>query len=148
MFRRYRGEARFVLSTRKSPEVWLRSLKRHSLRNGGLNLRTKIYGYPFPHLNEQAHLDFYNRHNDIFVTFAERHKCNFVTTVVGEDNLFEKMCPLLSEEVPRIASPETNMLRVSANPDNTRFIKYLDELNHQLELTGKSKLSIDEALDI
>ena len=148
MFSRYGDQARFVLSARKSPEIWLQSLKRHSLRNGGKSFRRKIYGYEFPHLNEQAHLDYYNRHNDRFLEFAEKNNCKYAVTVMGEDNLYEKKSPLLNEKPPTKEIKKANALGLPDDLTDTRFVKFLSEMNRQLEAAGKRTLSAEEALDV
>jgi hypothetical protein len=64
-YQRFGLRARYVLSTRSSPEKWLKSLKTHSLtfqpRQGKHQI---IYGSKYPHGHEQEHIDYYNKHNE------------------------------------------------------------------------------------
>lgn len=48
---RYGTDARFILTLRRSPEAWLRSLKRHALQRTSVrgHCRKLAYGYSYPH---------------------------------------------------------------------------------------------------
>lgn len=57
-------QARFILTTRSSPETWYRSLCKMAVRMGPLNQFEKpIYGYAMPQGRRREHLQFYNNHN-------------------------------------------------------------------------------------
>ncbi len=148
MHERYGDSACFVLSVRKSPEVWLRSMKRHSLRNGGMKLRTRIYGSPYPHIDPETYLRIYNRHNTRFLSFAEHANLRYTKIVMGEDDLYEKICPLLGEPVPEVKAGKVNAIPTPDNLEGTRFIKYLPDLNARLKEMGRPEMSIEEAFDL
>ena len=58
------ADARFVLTTRRSPEVWYRSLCKMAVRMGPLNdFEKHIYGHAMPHGKKRHHTAFYERHN-------------------------------------------------------------------------------------
>jgi hypothetical protein len=67
-------DAQFVLTMRRSPEVWYRSLCQMAVRMGPLRDYEKhIYGYAMPQGRKQQHMDFYNRHNQQVIDyFADR----------------------------------------------------------------------------
>lgn len=56
-------DAKFVLTTRESPEVWYRSLCKMAVRIGPLPLyETKVYGSSMPHGRRAEHLRIYCDH--------------------------------------------------------------------------------------
>jgi hypothetical protein len=56
--------ARFVLTVRRSPEVWYRSLCKMAVRMGPLNqFEQHIYGYSMPQGHRYEHLQYYKQHN-------------------------------------------------------------------------------------
>jgi len=67
-------DALFVLTLRKSPEVWYKSLCKMAVRMGPFNKFEKyIYGYNMPHGKKKEHIDFYNRHNaEVLEYFKDR----------------------------------------------------------------------------
>lgn len=66
--------ARFILTVRRSPDVWYRSLCKMAVRIGPLAEYEKyIYGSSMPHGRKQHHIEFYNAHNDeVRAYFADR----------------------------------------------------------------------------
>lgn len=57
-------DARFVLTTRKSPEVWFRSLCNLAVRMGPLDdFERHIYGYAMPQGHREEHVRYYLAHN-------------------------------------------------------------------------------------
>jgi hypothetical protein len=58
-------EARFVLTVRRSPEVWYRSLCNMAVRLGPLPLYEKhVYGHAMPHGDRDEDLRCYEEHNE------------------------------------------------------------------------------------
>jgi len=67
----------FILTTRKNPEIWYKSLCKMAIRRGPFNDFEKyIYGYNMPHGRKKEHIDFYNKHNqEVLDYFKDRpHK--------------------------------------------------------------------------
>ena len=57
-------DARFILTTRKDPETWYRSLCNLAVRMGPLNdFERHIYGYSMPHGHREEHFAYYDAHN-------------------------------------------------------------------------------------
>ncbi|MEM7342910.1 MAG: sulfotransferase family protein [Chloroflexota bacterium] len=55
---------KFILTTRKNPEVWFTSLCKMAVRIGALNdFEQYIYGYAMPHGHKAEHIEFYEAHN-------------------------------------------------------------------------------------
>jgi hypothetical protein len=117
--------ARFILTRRSSPAVWINSLKGHSMitepRN---NAREMVYGYEYPQENEQAHVEFYEAHlqktRDLF------KNCNLEHTlleVCWEDGAgWQDVADFLEVPVPNIPMPHKN-----SSQKRNEFIPYLAE---------------------
>jgi hypothetical protein len=55
--------AKFVLTRRSSPEVWLSSIKSHSMRaSPSSRTHRVVYGLRYPHGCEDLYLEYYKRH--------------------------------------------------------------------------------------
>ena len=67
-------EARFVLTIRRSPEIWYRSLCKMAVRMGPFHkYEQHIYGYAMPQGHRSEHLQYYERHNQaVLEYFRER----------------------------------------------------------------------------
>ena len=94
--------ARFILTRRRSADIWLDSLKSWSLRTEPThNLRERIYGYNYPHGAESEHITFYNQHlTDIRAAFAERPG-QLLELCFEEGDGFPEICAFLNEPLPR-----------------------------------------------
>lgn len=58
-------DAKFILTLRKSPDVWYRSLCNMAIRIGPLPLFEKrVYGSAMPHGHKDRHIQIYCAHND------------------------------------------------------------------------------------
>ena len=61
-------DARFVLTVRRSPEVWYRSLCNMAVRRGPLHrFEQHIYGYAMPQGHRNEHLQYYQQHNQTVI---------------------------------------------------------------------------------
>lgn len=57
-------DAKFILTTRRSADVWYTSLCKMAVRMGPLNdFEKHIYGYSMPQGRKAQHQKYYNRHN-------------------------------------------------------------------------------------
>ncbi len=67
-------DAKFILTTRATPEVWYRSLCKMAVRMGPLNKFEKhIYGYSMPQGRRDQHVEFYLKHNEeVKAYFSDR----------------------------------------------------------------------------
>lgn len=65
-------DSRFILTVRKSPEIWYRSLCKMAVRMGPLTEFEKhIYGHSMPQGHKAEHLEFYRRHNEAVLNHFE-----------------------------------------------------------------------------
>jgi hypothetical protein len=123
--------ARYVLTLRSSPQVWLDSLKKHAERvSATSHCRLLAYGYAYPHGAEQQHLDFYRRHADAVRTrFEARGAGHLLLEVCWETEPgWERLCPFLGVPVPAIPFPHENRAPDAVDPDvyaeNLAYIRY------------------------
>lgn len=101
--------SKFILTTRRNEERWLNSLKKHSLRTNPVkHCRKLAYGYNFPHKHEQAHLQFYKKHNDDVRGYFKDRKDAFLEVCWEHGDGWEKICAFLQKEVPDVPFPHAN----------------------------------------
>ncbi|HXC56379.1 MAG TPA: sulfotransferase [Rhizomicrobium sp.] len=127
LFERYGKTARFILTTRATPQTWLNSLKAHTLRTDPLNQSHRlVYGYDYPHGYESEHLAFYERHNAaVHAFFAGREQALLPVCWETGDG-WTQLCTFLGAAVPAIPFPHTyrsetltpNPSRVALNERN------------------------------
>ncbi|HGG61197.1 MAG TPA: hypothetical protein ENK26_14995 [Gammaproteobacteria bacterium] len=127
--KRYPG-SKFILTTRSSPEVWLRSLKKHALRTPPFkHCRKLAYGYSFPHGKEQAHIDQYLRHNAEVRDYFAGREGDFLEICWENGDGWEKLCPFLGKEIPDVPVPHSNR---GANERVSRGVQALNTVLSRL----------------
>ena len=110
-YHRYPG-AKFILTRRKSPEIWLSSLMRHSLRTSPTkHCRLLAYGYSYPHGAEAQHLDIYQRHiGAVEQFFAEQDAADRLLQICWEEgDGWGKLADFLEVPAPDKALPHENV---------------------------------------
>lgn len=101
--------SKFVLTVRKSPDAWLESLKKHSMKTSPLGHHRKLaYGFNYPHGHEQEHLDFYNKHNDNVRSYFRNRSNDFIEVCWETGDGFESLCRLLDCDLPAVPLPHAN----------------------------------------
>jgi hypothetical protein len=136
LLQRYGSKAAFILTTRDTPEIWLESLKTHSLQsNPDRHCRLMAYGYNYPHGYEHEHIEFYDVHNRSVVRhFAERGASSQLLTICWEQGHgWKELCHFLQVAEPETAFPHANRKRDI--PDNDRLAENLKRILVQLEET-------------
>ena len=110
LFERYGDSARFVLTTRKTPEIWVESLKKHArvTRSSGI-IRKNVYGYRYPHGVEAAHMAFYEKHNAEVRAFFAEHAPHLLLEVCWENgDGWAELCKFLDEPLRKTRFPHAN----------------------------------------
>ncbi len=99
-------DARFVLTVRRSPEVWLASLIRHAYcLEPDDQLDRMYYGYRFPDNARREYLAFYERHNrEVREALGER--CRVLCWETGDG--WAELCDFLELEAPEAPFPHAN----------------------------------------
>lgn len=102
-------EAKFILTVRKNPKIWFRSLRNHAKRIGPLTDFEKfIYGFADPAGHEKEHIDFYLRHNrQVEDYFADRPEKLIVVCWETGDG-WKELSDHLGFHIPDIPLPHIN----------------------------------------
>lgn len=112
VMRRYGRSARYVLTVRRSPETWLKSMKTYAIRQppDRARYRKMAYGFEYPHQDEAAHIKFYNKHIVSVRAAAARHDVSdLMIEVCWERNDgWAELCSLLNIPPPRAKFPHKN----------------------------------------
>lgn len=139
LFERYGDGARYVLTVRRSPEAWLRSLKNHALlTQPDAHCRLLAYGHAYPHGFEREHLAFYERHNaEVVAFFRERGASHLLATLCWEEGHgWPELCRLLGEPVPDLPFPHANRTRREALESQPLYEANAMRIREQLRLLG------------
>jgi hypothetical protein len=138
IMQRYGRSARYVLTMRSSPDVWLESLKAHALRMSPAiaRYRSMAYGWEYPHLNEKAHLDFYAAHNNAVRAAARRHGVDDLLIEVcwEHGHGWSELCSLIGCRSPSSKFPHAN----PAKPNRTHLAANLQRI---AEMSGSAQAS-------
>lgn len=139
LFRRYGDGALYALTVRKSPEVWLRSLKNHSLTTPpSQHCRLMAYGYAYPHGFEREYLARYEKHNrEVIEFFQDQGALHLLKTFCWENSDgWSSLCSFLEVSVPSQPFPHSN----KTNPATLERHKYYranrELIRVQLRLLG------------
>lgn len=103
LFQRYGADAKFILTLRKSPEAWLRSLKKHSLRSHPRrNSQMLAYGHSYPHGLEEKFLQLYRQHSEDVIDFFESNNAGHQLKILNweEGDGWPELCAFLEVPVP------------------------------------------------
>ncbi len=103
------NDAKFILTLRKSPEAWYKSLCDHALRTGPTEYRKLIYGYLMPHDFKDWHIGYYERHNQSVIDFFSRYAPEKLLVVCWEKgDGWPDLCRFLNKEIPNEEFPFLN----------------------------------------
>ncbi len=101
-------DARFILTLRKDPETWLRSLLSHARRTGPTQARELVYGYAMPQGHEAAHLAFYNAHNKGVRAYFQGRENKLLEVCWETGSGWEELAAFLQLPVPDRPLPHAN----------------------------------------
>ncbi len=102
-------DARFILTKRRSPEVWYDSLCRHAYRSGPTSFRKWVYGYYMPQGFKEKHIQFYHNHNKAVVNYFKENAPEKLLEVCWENGEgWRELCHFLEKEMPNIPFPLVN----------------------------------------
>ncbi len=122
IMRRFGRSARYVLTVRSSPEVWLESLKGHAMRAPPDRSRyhKMAYGFEYPHENERAYLKIYRDHVDRVREAATRHGLSHMLIEVcwEQGHGWTELCAVLGLPRPWKKFPHAN--RAKSNETHLR----------------------------
>lgn len=105
--------SRFLLLTRESPERWVDSLKRHTMKARPLRHSVKLaFGHYYPHGREREQAELYQRHNDAVRAHFRDRPDDFLELCWERGDGWPELCAFLGRDVPDIPFPHTR----TANP--------------------------------
>lgn len=111
LLERFGQRARFILTRRSTSQVWLDSLKGHSLiTQPGHNARSLVYGYEYPQENEAAHLAYYQDHLQSTRALFEEHGLSHLLLELcwEEGDGWNEVSDFLSLAAPQSPLPHHN----------------------------------------
>ncbi len=111
LFSRYGDSARFVLTTRRSTEAWLTSVKNHSLRTHPTRHgRLLAYGYAYPHGVERQYIARYEAHNQEVISYFREQGASHLLLVAcwEEASDWRQLCSFVGEQCPPVQFPHEN----------------------------------------
>lgn len=105
--------SRFILLTRESPERWVDSLKRHTMKARPLRLSHKLaFGHYYAHGREREHAEIYRRHNDAVRAHFRDRPDDFLELCWERGDSWPELCTFLELDAPDVPFPHTR----TANP--------------------------------
>jgi hypothetical protein len=145
LFDRYRDRARYVLTTRSTPERWLASLKSHALRTlPEAHCRKLAYGFDYPHGYEREHLALYESHNAaVRAHFQSAGASHLLLEVCWENgDGWPQLCRFLKCRLPRRPFPHANKSS-DATPNPAHVARNQANIARQLaQLSQPAQLSV------
>jgi hypothetical protein len=101
--------SKFILTTRVDSATWLNSLKAHSMRTSPLHHpRKMIYGYNYPHGNEEYFLDFYTQHNNDVREYFKDRPNDFREFCWEQGDGIDQLCSFLGMDLVQQKMPHAN----------------------------------------
>lgn len=98
----------FILTVRRSSEVWLRSLKRHALLTGPTEFREIAYGHALPAGHEAEHIARYEEHNREVRAYFGSRPHQFLEVCWETGSGWEDLARFLGHPVPDLPLPHAN----------------------------------------
>lgn len=102
-------DARFILTTRATPEQWYKSLCKMAVRMGPLNdFEKPIYGYAMPQGRRQEHLNYYNTHNARVRQYFKDKPGKLLEICFDEGVLMDTLTGFLDQPSIKFTPPHAN----------------------------------------
>ena len=122
----YFPNSKFILTTRISVDVWLESLKKHSLRTGKRHCRSLAYGLEYPHLDEKYMKDFYTNHNNYVRDYFKGRNNDFLEICWERGDDLEKVYKFLNKPITEnLSIPHLNKSTSKKTAYNIQRLKKL-----------------------
>jgi hypothetical protein len=107
-FDKYFPGSKFILTVRKNPETWYRSLCNHSVRTGPTEYRKAIYGEYMPHENKDSHINFYESYNQAIRDYFRERSQDFLEVCWEAGDDWDQLCHFLGLPLPNSLFPHAN----------------------------------------
>lgn len=120
-------ESKFILTTRKSPEIWFKSICQHADRYGPSVERKMIYHYFMPHRAKDKHIAFYEKHNNLVRAYFEDKPDKLLEVCWEDGDSWDKVCTFLQKEVPSTSFPHDNSSKLQSSSKANKVKAYLKQ---------------------
>jgi len=101
-------DAKFILTVRKSAQVWLKSLVTHSYKlPPEENYHELIYGYKYPLGHKAYHLEFYNNHNASVIDHFRDQPGRLSVLCWENGDGWPELCNFLGVDTPDVPFPRS-----------------------------------------
>lgn len=109
--------AKFVLTVRKDPETWFRSMLRHAEYKGATEVRERFYGNAIPHGHRDEHMRVYLQHNEDVVRHFDGRDGKLLVVCWEDDPGWRPLCeflghPVLDEPLPHLNKRRDDNIKV------------------------------------
>jgi len=101
-------DAKFILTIRKTPEIWFESLCKHSIRTGPTLARKFVYGFEMPQHNKKEHIEFYNKHNFEVINYFSNKPNRLLIACWENGNAWKEISDFLKLPTPLENFPHEN----------------------------------------
>ena len=134
--------SRFILTVRKSPEVWFASLCKMAIRLGSLtDFEQYIYGYAIPHGHKDEHIQFYDAHNQAVENYFSERPEQLLKVCWETGDGWEELANFLDKPVPDQPFPHINKTPPLMYTGNSRVVARLYRLLYVIyQRVGKKVL--------
>jgi hypothetical protein len=99
---------KFLLTRRKDPDTWFRSLCRHAERTGPTEIRKQVYGHEMPHRHRDDHIRIYEDHLRSVRKYFGNRPDDLLEVCWEEGDGWTELAAFLGLEKPDIAFPHEN----------------------------------------
>jgi hypothetical protein len=100
--------SKFILTVRRTPETWLRSLQKHALLTGPTEFRRIAYGFSTPDGHEAEHLARYEEHNRSVRRYFADRPLDFLEICWETGSGWAQLADFLGHETPNLPLPHAN----------------------------------------
>lgn len=104
---RYPG-SRFILTTRRDSQSWIRSMRRHALRMGPKEHRRLAYGHSMPFGHEAEYITRYEHHNREVRDYFRDRPGDLLEVCWETGAGWAELCAFLGKPIPALPFPHVN----------------------------------------
>ena len=102
--------SKFILTTRIDSTTWFHSLESHANRLSPIqNVRPWTLGYKYPNENPDAHISFYEQHNQNVRNYFKDRPEDLLDVCWERGDGWKELCDFLHLPVPEIQFPKVNV---------------------------------------
>ena len=99
---------RFILTLRRNPETWYRSICKHASRTGPLKYREWVYDHDMPHEHRERFLQLYEGHNKAVRDYFANRPDDLLEVCWEEGHGWRELADFLGEKIPERPFPHAN----------------------------------------